>query len=199
HDSAKHRTSSRIVAQELKKIARHAIQEEISRNHLAIEFLPLQQPHQNEEIGQLDSRLKKLGRLERYSKRRTHPGLGNRIGEGYPPEVLRRFAIAATGGETTYTAQRVAKRQAGGEGITSGERGHVALADIPGRGQITCNHPTGENPTSLQSAETENLPKMRAVIVPVIGDVENLGPKNSAQHHQDSQIPRIVPVDPLLF
>src|SRR5579863_4479484 len=67
HDPAKHRAPSRIVAQELKEIARHAIKEEISSDHLPIELLPLQQPHQNKEIGQLDRRLEKLRRLKRNS------------------------------------------------------------------------------------------------------------------------------------
>ena len=54
------------------------------------------------------------------------------------------------------------------------------------------NQPAGKNSTCLQSGKTENLSRMSAVVAPVVDDVENLRAQNSAQDHQNAQIPRIV-------
>src|SRR5580698_3669606 len=85
HDSAKYRSPPRIVANELQEITRNAIKEEVRGNHLAIELFPLEQPHQNEKIRQLNRRLKKLRRLQRNSQWRTHPCLCDRTGKSHAP------------------------------------------------------------------------------------------------------------------
>src|ERR1700685_2129036 len=154
HDSAKHRPTSGIVAQELKKITRHTVQDEISRDDLPVELFPLQQPHQDEEIRQLDRRFKKLRRLQRNSPRRAHPSLRTRTGKGHAPEMRRRFAIAAARRKTTHASKCVSKCQPGCERITSSKRGHAPLVDIPRRRRKSANEPARKNTARLSSRDT---------------------------------------------
>src|SRR5579863_6122111 len=107
HDSTEHRASSGIVAQELKKIAGHAVKEKIGCEHLSVELFPFEQPHQEKEIRQLNRRLEKLRGFERNAQRRAYPGLSNWTGESHTPEMIRRLAVAAACGETTYSSQRM--------------------------------------------------------------------------------------------
>ena len=61
------------------------------------------------------------------------------------------------------------------------------------------NQSTGKNASGLQRAETENLARMGAVVAPVVDDVENLCAHDSAQHHQNAEVPGVVRIDALLL
>src|SRR5580692_3692092 len=91
------------------------------------------------------------------------------------------------------------KSQPGGKGIAGGQRRHAVTADIPRRRRKSANQPSRKNSPSLQSGKTENLPDMSAVVSPVIDNVKNLGAEDPAQHHKNAEVPRIVPIDPLLL
>src|ERR1700733_8719745 len=68
HDAAENLTAPGIVANEFQKIAGDAVKDEISRQHLSVKFLTLEDPHQDKKIRQLDRRFEQLGGLERYSQ-----------------------------------------------------------------------------------------------------------------------------------
>src|SRR5207253_1209634 len=76
-------------------------------------YPPLEHPHQNEKIGQLDGGFEELSRLEGFVQWSADPGARQRIRERHPPEMVSRFAIAAAGSKTTDTSDRVAECQAG--------------------------------------------------------------------------------------
>ena len=58
---------------------------------------------------------------------------------------------------------------------------------------------TGENASSLQRAEAEDVAPVMRVGAPVVDDVKNLRAQNARQHHEDAQIPSVISIDALLL
>lgn len=199
HDSAENRAATGIIAEEFEKVASDAVKKQVSAEDLAVEFLPFQHPHEDEEIRQFDGGLEKLGWFERNSKRGSNPGLRQRIFEYHSPEVRSRFAVAATGGEASDAANGVAQSESRGECVASGQSRHAVLVDIPGRGGKSGNEPAGEYPSRLQGRKTENFMRMGGVVAPVIDDVKDLCANDSAKHDQNAEIPGVFWIDALLF
>src|SRR6476469_10293765 len=112
HQSSEHKPAPRVSAQKLEKEPRYAIQNQIRSKHLAIEFFPLQHPHQQKEIRQLHRRLKQLRWLERLVQRRAHQIMRYGIRERHAPPRMRRLAETAPGRETPHAPNRVTQRQA---------------------------------------------------------------------------------------
>src|SRR6185369_15872052 len=102
HDSAEDLAASGIVTNEFQEIAGHAIENEIGRQHLSVELLAPEKPHQNEKVGQFDRRFEKLRRFQRYSQRSVGIQIGDGVGKSHAPEVMGRFAIATAGSETPH-------------------------------------------------------------------------------------------------
>src|SRR5271166_1983835 len=69
HRPAKDRPAPRIVSQIFQEEPRYAIDEQERAKYLPIELPALQQPHQEEEVRQLDRRLEQLRRLQRHVQR----------------------------------------------------------------------------------------------------------------------------------
>ena len=132
----------------------------IGRQHLPVEFLALEQPHQNEEIRQFDRRFEKLRGLERYSQRRVGIQIGDGIGKRHAPEVTGRLAIATACGEASYSADGVPHREAGRKSVPGRKRRHTVLADVPDRRHGSAHQPAGKYSTGLQRAEAENVAGM---------------------------------------
>ena len=154
HDSAKDLAAPGIVANEFQEIAGHAVENEVSRQHLPVEFLALEQPHQNEEIRQFDRRFEKLRGLKRYAQRSIGIRVGDGIGKRHAPEMMGRLAIAAAGGETSHAPDGVSQGQAGRERVPGRKRGHAVLADVPDRRHGRADQPSGKNAASLQRADS---------------------------------------------
>src|ERR1700677_3166680 len=73
------------------------------------------------------------------------------------------------------------------------------LAHIPRGGDQGGNQSAGKNSSGLQRGNAENLRRMRLVVAPLINNVENLRAGNSAQHHQNAQVPGLVAVNAKAF
>src|SRR5437870_1533719 len=93
----------------------------------------------------------------------------------------------------------MAESKAGSESVTGSQRRHAAPAQIPGCHQESADQPAGEYAARLQRVEAENLAPITGVSVPLIDDEKYLGPDDSGEHNQDSEIPRIIAVNPLLL
>src|SRR4029077_4569409 len=102
HRTTKHRSPASIIANEFQEKPRHAVKNQVSAKHLAIEFLPSEHPHQNKEISQLHGRLKELRGLERLIQWSTHQVMSHWVGKSHTPNLSRRLAIAAASSETAY-------------------------------------------------------------------------------------------------
>ncbi len=63
HDAAKHFAAARIVANEFEEIACDAVQDQKRCEDLSVEFLSLEQPHQDEKVGEFNRSFKQLGWL----------------------------------------------------------------------------------------------------------------------------------------
>src|ERR1700757_2039587 len=53
HETAEYGAAARIAAQEFEKVPRHAVQDQIGTDDLAIELLALEHPGEHEEVGEL--------------------------------------------------------------------------------------------------------------------------------------------------
>src|SRR6476660_3309818 len=144
HDSAKYRAAPRIVAEEFQEIPGTTVEDEKGGQHLPVEFLALEQPHQNKEIRQFNRRFEKLRGFERYSQRRVGIQVGNRIGKRHAPEVTGRLAITASCGETSYSSDGVTHREAGRKSVPGGKRRHTMPADVPDRSGGSTQQPAGK-------------------------------------------------------
>ena len=102
HDAAEDGSAAGVVAKEFQEIARNSVEEQVRPEHLAFKFLALQHPGEDAEVRQLDSRFEKLCRFQRYSERSTHPRMGQRVFEGYAPEMSSWLAIATASRKTTH-------------------------------------------------------------------------------------------------
>jgi hypothetical protein len=199
HDSAEDGAAAGIIADEFEKVSRYAVKKKVGAENLAIEFFSLEQPHEYEEIHQLDCRFKKLSRFEWDTERRADPGLRQGTLEGYSPEVRGWLAIAATGGEASHAANGVSQSQSGRKGIAGGQRGHVVFADVPGGRGKGGNQTSGENSAGLQSGKAENLARVSRVIAPIIDHIKNLGAENAAENHENTEVPCVLGIDALLL
>ena len=117
HRSAEYSPSAGIITQELKEESGHTVDEHECADNLPIKFSPLQQPHQEEEIGQFYGGLEQLRWLEGDAKGRTRNRIRQRVVESHAPPVMRGLAIAASRREASDAPDGVPQRQSGGEGI----------------------------------------------------------------------------------
>src|ERR1700704_5314869 len=108
---------------------------------------------------------------------------------------MRRLSVAASCGETPDSSNRVSQRQAGRKRVARAESGHMVLTDIPRRSRERSEQSSGKNSSGLQRADAENLARMGRVFAPVINDVEDFGADDSAQHNQNSEIPRLLTIN----
>src|SRR3981081_573469 len=108
---------------------------------------------------------------------------------------MRGLSVAASCGETPDSPNCVSQRQAGRKRVAGAESGHMVLADVPGRSRECREQSPGENSSGLQRADAENLARMRRILAPVINDVEHLGADDSAQHNQNSKVPRLLAIN----
>jgi len=56
-----------------------------------------------------------------------------------------------------------------------------------------------ENASRLQSTDRENVSPVVGVGAPVVNDVENLRAQDPREHHEDTQVPRVVAINALLL
>src|SRR5262249_39555963 len=111
----------------------------------------------------------------------------------------RRLAIAAASGKAADASNRMTQSKTRRKCVPGSERGHVVLPDVPDRGQSRPDQSSRENAASLQGGKTENLARVSAVEAPIIDNVKNLRAHDPAEHHQNSQIPGVLGIDPLLL
>ncbi len=83
------------------------------------------------KLAKFDGGLDELCGFEGDAERGADEIAGERIGESHAPEMRGGLAPAASGGEAADASDGVAESEAGGEGVPSGERRHVAAAQIP--------------------------------------------------------------------
>src|SRR5438309_9708208 len=102
HQPAKRRAASRIPAQEFQKEPSHSVQDQVSAEYLAIKFLALQHPHQQEEVRQLDCESEKLRGLEGLIQRGADQIVPHRIRESHATPGMRRLTNEALGGITLH-------------------------------------------------------------------------------------------------
>ena len=199
HDATEDFSASGIVAQEFQKKAGDSVQKKIGPKNLAIELLALEHPHQSKKNRQFSRRFQQLRRFQRLVQRRARPIIRQRIGKRNSPEMMCRFAVAASGGETSYTPDGVTDRQSGSKSVASGERRHVMFPDKPGSGGECADQSSRKNATRLQCADAENFSWMRRVDAPIVDDVEHLGADDSKQDNQNAKIPPVLRIDTLPF
>ena len=198
HDSAEDLAASGIVANEFQEIAGHAVENEIGGQHLSVELLALEKPHENEKIGQFDRGFEKLRRLKRYAQRSIGVRISDRIGKGHSPEMMGGLAIAASGGKTSHAPDGVSQGQAGREGVPGGKRGHTVPAHVPRSRHRRADQPSRENPSGLQRGPAEDVAGMGGVVAPIVDYVQDLGADDAAQDYQNAQVPGVVLIDSLL-
>ena|SRR5580704_8357403 len=93
----------------------------------------------------------------------------------------------------------MANSEARRERITRGQRGKVVPPDIPDRREQSGHESTRKYSASLQRVDAEDVGGMCGVQAPVVDDVQDLGADDSAQHHQNAEIPGLLAIDALLF
>src|SRR5208282_6687298 len=103
--------------------------------------------------------------------------------------MMRFFPVAASRRKTSQPPDRVPQRQPRSKRVAGSQRRHVMPVHVPRRRRKSRNQPSGKNSARLQRSNAENLAQMFRIIAPLVNDVENLRAKNSAQHHQNSQVP----------
>ena len=171
---------------------------EIGRQHLAIELLASEDPHQNEKIRQLDGRFEKLRGLEWYPQWCVGIQIGDGVGKSHTPEVVGRLAITAARSEASYAANGVSQSESGRKSIPGCQRRHAMLADIPHRRYGRPDQTSREDAARLHGRPTEDVAGMGGVISPVVDDIQNLGADDSTEDDQNAQVPGVVRIDPLL-
>ena len=167
HHSTEDLAPSRIVAQEFQEVPRKTVQEEISSEDLAIELLPLEQPHEDKEIRQLDGSFEELRWFQSLAQRSSYPLLRQRIGEGDAPEMIRRFSPTAARREAPHSPNCMPQGQSWRKRVTGGQRGQVIFPDVPrcsnhGRDQSARKHTS-----CLQGTQAEYLARMAGVVAKV--------------------------------
>ncbi len=198
HDATENRATAGVSAEKFEEVAGDAVEAEIRRENLTIEFLAFEEPHEQKEIEKLDTTFKKLCGFEGLVQRRADNFIGQRIGKRDTPKMCGRLAVATSGSEATETANRVAEGKAGSKSVASGKHGHVVLANEPRRRQKASDQSAGKNATRLQSAQTKDFTRMRRVRTPVIHDVENLRADDAAKDDDNPKVPGVVGIN-ILF
>src|SRR5258706_15696346 len=108
-------------------------------------------------------------------------------------------AVTASGREASEAAQHVAEGQPGSKSIAGAQGGHMPPSHIPSRHEKRADQAAGKNSAGLQRVEAEYLTPVAGICVPFVDDEQDLGAENTGQNHQDSEVPGVVAVDPLLF
>ena len=194
HSAAEDGTPAGIVADEFQKEPGHSVDEHKCADDLAIKFLALEQPHQDEKISKLDRRFKQLCGFKWYVQGRAGDGVRERITEDDTPPMMSWFAVATSGGETTETANGVTKSEPRGEGITRTQRGHVMLPDVPCGCYERQEQASRENASSLKRVDAEDFRGMSGVVAPFVDYVEHLGAQDAAKDYENAEIPGVVAV-----
>ena len=112
---------------------------------------------------------------------------------------MRRSAPAAAGGKASHPSNRVSQSQSRSKSIRGRQRRQMMLPHIPCRTNQRRQQSTRKHSTRAQCTHTENFARMIYVKIPINQDVENLRPDNAGQHHQNSQIPGSLRINPLLL
>src|ERR1700740_2184778 len=167
HQPAKDRTAAGIATEEFQEEARHSIDNQVRAEHLAIELLALQHPHEQEEVCQLHREFKELGRLKRLVERSSDQIMRHRIGERDAPPAVRGLTKAASRGKTSHPSDRVSDGKPRRKSVAGRQRRHVLAPDIPYCGDQRRDQAAGEYASSLQRAQTEDVGPAR-IGVPVV-------------------------------
>ena len=109
------------------------------------------------------------------------------------------FAITAACRVTAKTPQHVTEGKAGRETVHCAKGGHAMAAHIPRAHQQRRDQPAGKHASGLQRVETENLPPVSRVVLPLIHDEQDLGAKNTCQNHENAEVPGVVAINTLLL
>src|SRR5258708_39218061 len=101
------------------------------------------------------------------------------------------FAVAASSREASEAAEHVSEGEAGGESVHGAQRRHAFPSHVPGSHQQRSDQAARKHSARLQRIQTENLPPVACVGVPLIDDQQNLRSKNASQNHEDSMVQAI--------
>src|SRR5581483_11624903 len=128
-----------------------SVEKQIWAKDLAVEFLALEHPHQDEKDDEFRSGLEKLRRFARYE------GIGfwrrEQVFERHSPPMIGWFTVAAAGREAAHAADGVTYRETGCEGIAGSERGHPVFSEKPPCDQERCDQLVGKDSSGLQCVE----------------------------------------------
>ena len=113
----------------------------------------------------------------------------------HAPPVMGFFPIAASGGEAANAADGVAQGQPRCERVAGSESRHMILPDIPGCGYERRQQASGKDSAGLQGVDAENLRGVGRVVAPLVNDVKHLRPDDPAKHHENAEIPSLIPVN----
>ncbi len=143
-----------------------------------------------------------MGWFKRDAQRGPYNGVGQWVGEGDAPEMMRLFSVAAACGEAAEAANGVAHSEAGSEAVKGTQSGHVMFAQEPdGYGECG-EQAAGKNASGLQSVEAEDFAEILSVRVsgaPVENDVENFCADDSGEDEGDAEVPGVFGFDALLL
>src|SRR5260370_23334394 len=109
HHPAEDFAAPRIVAQEFDEVSLDSVKDHKGAPHLSIELLRLEQPSKQEKIEELCCGFDQLRRFNPDTERSSTDCIRQRIREDHAPEVIGRFAVTATGQETTEASEDVTK------------------------------------------------------------------------------------------
>jgi hypothetical protein len=199
HHSAEDFASARVTAQEFDEVALDPVEDHETGKYLSIEFLSLEQPHQENEVKELSGGFDQLSRLQSFVEWCAGPTAGQRVGEDHAPEVIGRFAVAASSGEASEASQHVTEGESGSESIAGAQSRHVAPSHVPRCHEKRADQAAGKNAAGLQRVEAEDLAPVAGVCVPFVNDEQDLCTENAGKNHEDSQVPGVITVDALLF